>query len=91
MQNKYGQEKIESQNNIVISLEDLNSPVSIKNWIKDKLKYEGSDSSNEAICDALNSIVSKDKLFFNLMDEEKKKVFIKAISDLTQKFKYEKV
>ncbi len=70
---------------IIISLSDLNSDISIKNWINNKLGYSDPNLSSDQIKSALNGII-RDPTFIK-MPEDSKELFSKAIIELVKTLK----
>jgi hypothetical protein len=70
---------------IVITMEDLNSPISIRSWIKNKLGYNEPELSNELIISALEGI-ARDPIFIDQPDE-KRRLFTSEINNLINKLK----
>ena len=73
------------QDGVLIKISDLNSEVSIKNWIKEKLGYSDPGISNDSIKVALEGII-KDPLFLKI-DASRKNTYITKINELIEKLK----
>jgi hypothetical protein len=85
MQKKSSENSGAPAGGIVITVEDLNSDISIKNWIKEKLGYNDPNISNDAIISALDGIV-RDPVFISQPDE-KRRLFTNKINNLINKLK----
>lgn len=85
MQKRSSQDSGAPVGGIVITIEDLNSDISVKNWIKEKLGYSDPKLSNDAIISALDGIM-RDPIFISQPDE-KRRLFTEKINDLIKKLK----
>lgn len=80
MQKKSNLEQGATPGGIIIKLSDLNSKESIKNWIKNELKYNDPNLTDEDIKAAVEGIIV-DPLFISSPDS-KKQSFIQEITKL---------
>jgi hypothetical protein len=83
MQKKSSQNSNAPAGSIMIKISDLNSEISIRNWIKEKLGYTDPELSNDFIKKALEGI-SRDPAF-NSLDPAKKNVYLKKVNELIEK------
>jgi hypothetical protein len=82
MQKKYSSESNPHDDSVILTKEDLNSPESIKLWIKDKLGLEQKFDS-KTIASAVDGIIRDPKFLTN--SEESKTFFIAEINNLLKK------
>jgi hypothetical protein len=85
MQKKSSENSNVPSDGIIISLEDLNSEISIRNWIKNKLKHSDPNLSSDQIKSALNGII-RDPAFIE-QPEDKKTLFMNSINQLVKSLK----
>ncbi len=85
MQKKSNQSSGSPAGGVIITLADLNSEVSIKAWIKEKLGYADPNLSNDDIVSALDGIM-KDPIFISQPDK-KRSIFTNEINNLIKKIK----
>jgi hypothetical protein len=83
MQKKSNQNSNSTVGGVLLKILDLNSEISIKNWIKESLKRTDSEPSNESIIIALEGIL-KDPLFLKI-EPNKKNIYITKINELIEK------
>lgn len=85
MQKKSSENSNVPSGGITISLNDLNSEISIRNWIKNKLEYSDPNLSSDQIKSALNGII-RDPTFVK-QPEDKKTLFMNSINELVKNLK----
>lgn len=83
MQKKSNQNSGSPVGGILLKILDLNSEISIKNWIKESLNYTDPELSNESIEIALEGIL-RDPLFLKI-EPNKKNIYIAKINELIEK------
>ena len=83
MQKKSSKNSGAPAGSVMIKISDLNSEISIRNWIKEKLKHTDSELSNDFIKKALEGIL-RDPIF-NSIEPAKKSAYIKIINELIEK------
>jgi hypothetical protein len=83
MQKKSSQNSGSPAGGILLKILDLNSEVSIKNWIKESLGYTDPELSNESIKLALEGIL-RDPLFLTI-EPNKKNAYMAKINELIEK------
>jgi len=83
MQKKSSENSGAPAGSVMIKISDLNSEISIRNWIKEKLKHTDPELSNDLIKKALEGI-SRDPIF-NSIEPAKKNAYLKVINELIEK------
>ena len=87
MQKKYSSESEDDKDRVLLTTEDLNSIVSIKKWIKDKLGLE-QDFDKKTIISAIEGIINDAKFIQNT--EKNRSIIIDNINNLVGKIKISK-
>ena len=87
MQKKYSSDSENDGDRVLLTTEDLNSIVSIKQWIEDKLGLE-QDFDKETIISAIEGIVNDSKFIKNT--DKNRTIIIHNINNLVDSMKNSK-
>jgi hypothetical protein len=87
MQKKYSSESEDDKDRVLLTTEDLNSIVSIKKWIEDKLGLE-QDFDKKTIISAIEGIINDAKFIRNT--EKNRSIIIDNINNLVGKINISK-
>lgn len=87
MQKKYSSDSENDGDRVLLTTEDLNSIVSIKQWIEDKLGLK-QDFDKETIISAIEGIVNDSKFIGNI--EKDRSIIIDNINNLVESIKISK-